>query len=405
MTTTQRAGAAMLATAEYNLFSLHAEDVLIDLLTDSGTGAMSARAVGGDPARGRVLRGRLVVPPLPGRRRRAVPLPPRAADPPGPGRRKDPLLGHRLVPARSCPTTRTSTRRGPTSRSRGPRRSTSPSPKGCSPACATRSRGTWTSRRSADLLDERGRASPGRDGDRHEQLGRRSAGEHREPPGQSAQVCDRFGVPLFLDACRFAENAWFVKTREAGYADAAVADIVREMASLADGMTMSRQEGPARQHRRVAGAQRRRARRAVPQPRDPDRGLPDLWRPRRAGTSRRSRRGSPRRSTRTICATGSVRRPTWGEALDGGRRASRGRRSGATPSSSTPGRCSRTSRRCSTRARSLAVALYQVGGVRSCEIGTVMFGRRPTAESSRPPWTWFGSQSRGAPTPRATSTT
>lgn len=52
-------------------------------------------------------------------------------------------------------------------------------------------------------------------------------------------VCDRFGVPLFLDACRFAENAWFIKTREPGQADRAVTDIVREMASLADGMTMS----------------------------------------------------------------------------------------------------------------------------------------------------------------------
>jgi tryptophanase len=52
-------------------------------------------------------------------------------------------------------------------------------------------------------------------------------------------VCDRYGIPLFLDACRFAENAWFIKQREDGYADAAIVDIVREMASLADGMTMS----------------------------------------------------------------------------------------------------------------------------------------------------------------------
>jgi tryptophanase len=52
-------------------------------------------------------------------------------------------------------------------------------------------------------------------------------------------ICDDHGVPLFLDACRFAENAWFIKTREPGQAGRSVVEIVREIASLADGMTMS----------------------------------------------------------------------------------------------------------------------------------------------------------------------
>ncbi|HET9685267.1 MAG TPA: tryptophanase, partial [Gemmatimonadaceae bacterium] len=43
------------------------------------------------------------------------------------------------------------------------------------------------------------------------------------------EVCTRHGVPLFIDACRFAENAWFIKTREAGYADRSPAEIAREL--------------------------------------------------------------------------------------------------------------------------------------------------------------------------------
>lgn len=52
-------------------------------------------------------------------------------------------------------------------------------------------------------------------------------------------VCDRHGLPFFLDACRFAENACFIKMREPGQQDRSVRDIVREMFNLVDGATIS----------------------------------------------------------------------------------------------------------------------------------------------------------------------
>jgi tryptophanase len=53
------------------------------------------------------------------------------------------------------------------------------------------------------------------------------------------EVCNRHGVPLIFDACRFAENSWFVREREPGYADRPVREIAREMFALGDGCTMS----------------------------------------------------------------------------------------------------------------------------------------------------------------------
>lgn len=53
------------------------------------------------------------------------------------------------------------------------------------------------------------------------------------------KVCDKYGLPFFFDACRFAENAYFIKKREKGYENKSVREICTEMFSYCDGATMS----------------------------------------------------------------------------------------------------------------------------------------------------------------------
>jgi len=55
----------------------------------------------------------------------------------------------------------------------------------------------------------------------------------------ASALCKERGIPFFIDACRFAENSWFIKLREEKYKDSTPIDIAREVFSLADGATMS----------------------------------------------------------------------------------------------------------------------------------------------------------------------
>ncbi|HEX8122293.1 MAG TPA: tryptophanase [Solirubrobacteraceae bacterium] len=188
-------------------------------------------------------------------------------------------------------------------------------------------------------------------------------------------LCDRFDVPLFLDACRFAENAWFVKQREPGQGERAIPDIVRDMASYADGMTMSAKKDPlgniggwlALDDDALAGRCRTmliltegfptygglagRDLEAIAQ------GLKEVV---EEDYLRYRIRSTAYLGDALHEAGVPVVRPIGGHAVFLDARA-------LLPHVEPlryPG-------------QSLAVALYREGAIRSCEIGTVMFGRRP----------------------------
>jgi tryptophanase len=56
---------------------------------------------------------------------------------------------------------------------------------------------------------------------------------------ETKKICQKYNIPLFLDCCRFAENAYFIKHREPGYQNKSIKEIAQEMFSYADGATMS----------------------------------------------------------------------------------------------------------------------------------------------------------------------
>jgi tryptophanase len=69
----------------------------------------------------------------------------------------------------------------------------------------------------------------------------------------ASEICRRHGVPLFLDACRFAENAWFIKHREPGQGHRSVRDIAADLFACSDGCTMSaKKDGLANMGRFIA---------------------------------------------------------------------------------------------------------------------------------------------------------
>ena len=370
-TEAERAGA--IREAGYNLFNLHADDVLIDLLTDSGTGAMSKEqwaavqrgdeSYAGSPSWYRFLDAvrelfpfRHVIPTHQGRAAEKI------------------LFGVIGGPGRVVPNnTHFDTTRANVEYT-GAEALDMVIAEGRDPVAEHPFKGNMDIRALEALLSERASDVPVV----FVTITNNSGGGQpvsMENLRDVRAVCDRFGIRLFLDACRFAENAWFVKTRESGYADTAVPDIVREMASLADGMTMSAKKDPLAN---IGGwlamdddglAERCRNLEILTEGfptygglagRDLDAIAQGL----REGVAEdylRYRIRSTAYLGEGIDRCGvPVVKPFGGHAVYIDARAMLPH----IPPLAYPG-------------QALAVALYQAGGIRSVEIGTVMFGRRP----------------------------
>ena len=363
----------LLAAAGYNLFAIHADDVIIDLLTDSGTSAMSAEQWGA------VMRGDESYAGSPSfyRFEAAVRelMPFRHVIPTHQGRAAEAILFSIVGgPGRVIPSnTHFDTTRGNIE--------------------ATGAEAVDLVVAAAHDPDDLGPFKGNIDLDRLERL---LAEQGERVPlvmltvtnnaggGQpvslaniraTAAIAHRHGKPLIIDGCRFAENAWFIKCREPGEAGRSVKDIVRDMFAVADGMTMSAKKDAfaniggwlALNDDGLAAAARNRLILTEGFPtygglagRDLEAiatGLHEIV----DEQYLRYRVRTNEYIGEKLTALGvPIVRPVGGHAVFVDAR----RFLPHIPPLQYPG-------------QALAVALYERGGIRACEIGTVMFGQKP----------------------------
>ncbi|WP_208423529.1 tryptophanase [Salinibacter ruber] len=227
----------MIRDAHYNLFNLHADDVIIDLLTDSGTSAMSAaqwaglmqgdESYAGSPSYFRfeeavkdLMPFEHVIPTHQGRAAERI------------------LMGIVAGPDAKIPSnTHFDTTRA-NIEATGAEAVDLVIDAGHVPDAEHPFKGNINLDRLEALLDAEGDRVPIVMLTVTNNTGGGQPVSLANIRGAKA-LCDTYDVPLVLDACRFAENAYFIKQREDGYGDCSVKEIVREMFSHVDGMTMS----------------------------------------------------------------------------------------------------------------------------------------------------------------------
>jgi len=364
---------ALLAKASYNLFGLHSDDVLIDLLTDSGTSAMSAaqwaaimagdESYAGSPS---FFRFEAAVRDL---------MPFRHIIPTHQGRAAEAILFSILArPGLKIPSnTHFDTTRG-NIEGNGAEAHDLPIPEGREPSLEHPFKGNMDLERLEAFLARHGDSVPCVMITVTNNAGGGQPVSLANIRGAAA-IARRFGKPFIIDGCRFAENAWFIKQREPGQGGRSIKDIVRDMFAGADGMTMSAKKDAfaniggwlALNDDDLAARARTRLIQTEGFPtygglagRDLDaiaQGLAEIvdenylrYRVRTNAyiSERLDRLGIP------------VVKPAGGHAVFVDARGWLAH----IPPLAYPG-------------QAVAVGLYEIAGIRSCEIGTVMFGRAP----------------------------
>jgi tryptophanase len=363
----------LLEQAGWNLFAIHADDVIVDLLTDSGTSAMSSAQWGavmrgdesyaGSPSYYRfeaavreLMPFRHVIPTHQGRAAEAILF----SIVGGPGR---------IIPSN----THFDTTRG-NIEATGAEAMDLVIPEAHDPDDLHPFKGNMDLARLGQLLDEAGDRVPlvmltvtnNAGGGQPVSLANIRA---------TAEIAHRHGKPLIVDGCRFAENAWFIKCREPGQGGRGVTDIVRDMFAVADGMTMSAKKDAfaniggwlALNDDALAAAARNRLILTEGFPtygglagRDLEAIAVGLHEIVDEQYLRYRVRTNEYIGEKLLTLGVPIVRPVGGHAVFVDAR----RFLPHIPPLQYPG-------------QALAVALYEAGGIRSCEIGTVMFGLKP----------------------------